>query len=91
MIDRSLRVQFRLTQKEHAMFAPLIREHRTGTWSSLVRLALKEFWERHPPTTSDNGVRHEEQTETPSLFARVKKKTSKRGALPRRGKSAVSH
>lgn len=89
MIDRSLRVQFRLTPKEYSQFSPLIREWRTGTWSSLVRLALFEFWERHPPkTTSDNGVRHDDETETPPLFARAKKKPTRRHPS-RRGKSKV--
>jgi len=90
MIDRSLRVQFRLTPKEYQQLAPLIRERGFATWSSLVRVALFEFWERNPTkTTSDNGVRHELQSETPPLFRAVAKKRTGRGTASRRRKSKV--
>jgi len=89
MQDRDLRVQFRLTRDEYSRYSPLIRTQHHGTWSSLVRLALREYWTRNPVTPSDNGVRQPAgEMTTPSLFTRAKKKPTRRGPS-RRGKTTV--
>lgn len=89
MRNRECRVQFRMTLDEYQRYAPLIRTQRHDTWSSLVRVALREYWTRNPPAQSDNVVRQPAgETQSPSLFTRAKK-IGKGRAASRREKSRV--
>lgn len=56
---KCLRINFRLTQEEHARFAPLMRELKCDNWSELCRLALRRTAIALADRASDNGVRQE--------------------------------
>jgi len=81
MINRPLRVQFRLTKEEYSRYMPMIEKQHLWTWSDLVRVALKKFWTDLQPTASDNGVRHADRP-SDSQTPRAQKQKQATGRTP---------
>lgn len=59
MLRRPLRINFRLTQEEHALFSPLMRARHCDNWSELCRVALRRLMAEVRKEESDNAVRQE--------------------------------
>jgi Arc/MetJ-type ribon-helix-helix transcriptional regulator len=60
MIHRSKRITFRLTPEEEARYAPLANKGWRINWSQVIRIALREYWDKSQKAASDNLVRQSE-------------------------------
>ena len=91
MLHRPIRINFRLTQEEHAKFAPLIREFHAVDWSGLCRLALRTLHKQWNPPASDNGVRHTgpQLSDSRSPVRQPKRRTGRKKTSPRKKRQKV--
>jgi Arc/MetJ-type ribon-helix-helix transcriptional regulator len=83
---RSKRITFRLSAAEEERYASLAHPGWRMNWSEVIRIALRQYWDRQQKQTSDNGagpappavsdtrsaVRHEKKQPTRNMKRRQK-------------------
>lgn len=88
MISRGRIIGFRLTAGEETRFASLRDFLRCGSWSALVRLALKSFDERHG--YRDKPAEKPATANKPAGDKAAKKKRDPAKRIVARGKSGMA-